>query len=124
MREDLMSFPDLGESGNYTFRWLQLEDGSICTQAILPESMGGPRDFNCTPIWAGREIPPTYGLLYRMVTEIRSVPAGEFLTLRILTETTMKWVSPEVPLGGVVELNQILNDGSMQTLVLISYGTG
>ncbi len=122
MREDSMLFPSLGERGNLTFRWLQLENGSICTQALLPNSMGGPRDFNCTPLWAGRERPPTYGLLYKMVAEVRSVPAGEFLALRILTATTMKWVAPEVPLGGVIELSQILSDGSMQTLTLLSYG--
>ncbi len=102
------------------------QNGTICsTSRIESPTFNYESNLTCEP-WI--TLPENYTVepraLAKGVLEKRSVEAGEFLCAKFGTQYSVVWVSPEVPLTGIVELYEIQSDGSLVVMSLSGFSWG
>jgi len=104
-----------------------LENGSICTYAsISGAGMGSfTSNLTCTawepPNLTGQEVPRVLG---RATAEYREVPAGTFYCAKFARQTGAVWVSPEVPITGIVEVVDYQPGGPLSVMSLVGFSWG
>ena len=103
-----------------------LQNGSVCSVArIESPALSYETNLTCEP-WS--TLPENFTaeprVLAKGVVEKRSVEAGEFLCAKFGTPYSVVWVSPEVPLTGIVELYEIQPDGSLIVMSLNGFSWG
>jgi len=104
-----------------------LENGSICTYASIAGAEIGNFTSNLTcqpwepPNLTGQEIPRVLG---RATAEYREVPAGSFYCAKFSRETGAVWVSPDIPITGIVEVVDYQPGGPLSVMTLIKYSWG
>jgi len=116
-RIDTIYLPDGGVKKMY---WWQLENGSYCMKTEF-ESPSESYSTNLTCV-SPKSLPIQFGVITRMITEVKSVPAGNFTCLMFFTVNGAKWVSLEVPITGEVLVIEDFGNNTIFRRELLDYG--
>ncbi len=104
-----------------------LSNGTVCTYASISGAGVGSFSSNLScrlwepPNLSEQEIPRVLG---RATAEYREVPAGRFLCAKFARQTGAVWVSPDVPITGIVEVIDYQPGGPLSVMSLVSFSWG
>ncbi|GEM_PF-5919101 len=117
-RIDVIYSPDNEVMRRY---WWQLENGSYCLK-IEFESPSESFSTNLTCAPPPKSFPIQLGVITRMITEVKSVSAGNFTSLMFFTVNGVKWVSLDVPITGEVLVIENVGNRTFFRRELLDYG--